>query len=115
MRICFLSAGTVTGIEKVNIGIGQGLGLEIGHTSTANTADLISTTAEITVMTALGSMTGTTDTTGDQSDTDLSVGSLVAQDLAEASNWLLLPDHHTITAADILTIVDMSDLIGPLI
>ena len=65
-------------------------------------------------MTALGSMTGTTDTTGDQSDTDLSVGSLVAQDLAEASNWLLLPDHHTVIAADILTIVDMSDLTGPL-
>jgi len=68
MRICFLSAGTVTGTEKVNIG----LGLEIGHTSTANTADLIRTTAVITVMTALGSTTGTTGTTGDQSDTDFS-------------------------------------------
>ncbi len=113
MRICFLSAGTVTGTERVNIGIGQGLGLEIGHTSTANTADLISTTAVITVMTALGSMTGTTGTTGDQSDTDLSVRSLVARDLAEASIWLLLPDHRTITTADILTIVDLSDLIGP--
>ena len=113
--MCFLSAGTVTGTEKVNIGIGQGLGLEIGHTSTVNTADLISTTAEITVMIALGSMTGTTDTTGDQSDTDLSIRSLVARDFAEASKRMLLPDHHTITAADVLKIVGTSGLIGPLI
>ncbi|KAA6422249.1 MAG: hypothetical protein FRX49_07719, partial [Trebouxia sp. A1-2] len=76
--------GTVTGTEKVNIGIGQGLGLEIGHTSTANTADL-TTTAVITVMTALGSMTGTTGTTGDQSDIDLSVMQRAARAVAEAS------------------------------
>lgn len=89
MRICFSPAGTVTGTEKVNIGIGQGLGLEIGHTSTANTADL-TTTAVITVMTALGSMTGTTGTTGDQSDIDLSVMQRAARAVAEASgeSWL---------------------------
>ena len=67
-------------------------------------------------MTALGSMTGTTGTTGDQSDTDLlSIRSLVARDFAEASKWMLLPDHHTITAADVLKIVGTSGLIGPLI
>ena len=110
--MCLIYAGTVTGTEKVNIGIGQGLGLETGHTSTTNTADLTSTTAVITVMTALGSMTGTT---GDQSDTDLSIRSLVARDFAEASKGMLLPDHHTITAADVLKIVGTSGLICPLI